>query len=345
MSFLFPDRDAPQDDDPFASTRMSFGDHIEDLRSHMLRAIYGFLVALIAGFAVAREVTHFIVAPVEAELMKIHERRLQEAEERFNKGDKDLNDLNEVREKKEKIYLPDLGLKPPPGGSEWATVRMRYHPVQSSFDNLRIEQKIRPPTLKSFTVMETFIVWMKVAVYVAIVLASPWIFIQLWSFIAAGLYPHEKRLVNYYLPGSIALFLIGVVFCQFVVMPRALDYLLSFNEWIGGLEPELRLSDWLSFALMMPIMFGLSFQTPLIMYFLYRMGFVDWQTYVKRRRLAWFGLALVAVILTASPDAVSYLAMTIPLWGLYELGIILCRVLKRPEFESDETELEELVEV
>src|SRR5207245_10128940 len=84
----------------------------------------------------------------------------------------------------------------------------------------------------SLSVVEAFMTYFKVALRCGLVLGSPWIFIQIWSFIAVGLYPHEKRLVNVYLPFSLLLFLIGVLACQFLVIPKAVGALLWFNEWL-----------------------------------------------------------------------------------------------------------------
>jgi sec-independent protein translocase protein TatC len=102
-----------------------------------------------------------------------------------------------------------------------------------------------------------------------------------------------------------------------------LRYLLSFNEWLG-FEPELRLSDWLSLALFMPLMFGCAFQTPLVMVVLDRLGVVDAATFRRHRRLAIFLWAIAAAVLTVTPDIVNMLALALPLWGLYEVGILLC---------------------
>jgi sec-independent protein translocase protein TatC len=345
MSFLFPDHDVPQDDDPFANTRMSFGDHIEDLRRHLLRAIYGFLVALVAGVALARPATIYLAEPVEVELKRIYDRRVAAARDNSRVNDDVLNQPREME-----VYLAveplarALGVKRPNDAPEKVAVTMSVRPWDVFDVTDPALSVVRPQSLKSFTVMESFMVWLRVAIYIALVLAAPWIFIQLWSFIAAGLYPQEKRLVNYYLPVSIALFLTGVVFCQFVVIPRAVEYLLSFNEWLG-LQPELRLSDWLSFAVLAPLIFGVAFQTPLLMFFLYRLGIVNRESYSQHRRIAWFGLACAAVILVPSPDVFTFLALTFPLWALYELGIVLCRFAPRPEFATEDTELEQMVEV
>src|SRR5207302_87405 len=105
----------------------------------------------------------------------------------------------------------------------------------------------------------------------------------------------------------------GVALCEFVVLPVSVRYLLSFNEWLGY-EPDLRLSDWLGFALFLPLVFGLAFQTPLVMLFLDRVGIVDADVYRRNRRLAIFLLCVAAAILTVTPDAVGMLSLAVPLW-------------------------------
>src|SRR5262249_39623466 len=125
----------------------------------------------------------------------------------------------------------------------------------------------RRPALSTMNVMEGFMVYIKVCAFTGLVISSPWVFWQIWAFVAAGLYPHEKKYVHRYLPISLGLFLAGVVVCEFMVIPKAIEALLWFNEWLG-LEPDLRLNEWLSFALLLPLVFGLSFQTPMVMLFL-----------------------------------------------------------------------------
>src|SRR5207302_6353208 len=117
----------------------------------------------------------------------------------------------------------------------------------------------RAPTLGALKVTEPFAVYCQVSLCCGAVLSSPWVFYQLWLFVAAGLYPHERRCVRVYLPASVGLFLAGVALCELVVLPVGVEYLLGFNEWLE-VEPELRLSDWLGFALVMPLAFGISFQ-------------------------------------------------------------------------------------
>src|SRR5262249_19050968 len=159
---------------------------------------------------------------------------------------------------------------------------------------------------------------LKVCMLTGLIVASPWVFYQIWSFIAAGLYPHEKKLVNVYLPYSVGLFLAGAFVCQFLVLPRAIAGLLWFNEWLG-MDPDLRLNEWLTFAILMPLVFGVSFQTPLVMLFIYTIGLLDIDGFRKGRRIAYFVIALIAAIIMPSPDLLSWTLLVGPMWLLYEL--------------------------
>jgi sec-independent protein translocase protein TatC len=175
------------------------------------------------------------------------------------------------------------------------------------------------------------------------------VFYHIWAFVAAGLYPNEKKLVHVYLPFSLALFLGGVVICQFAVMPRAVEAMLWFNEWLD-LDATLRLEEWLSFALLMPVVFGLSFQTPLVMMFAHKIGVITVDMYREKRRIAWFSMSIFAALITPSVDPVSMLFLWVPMGCLYELGILLCVYQGGEDQGLAEWELEdqrkgELVEV
>jgi sec-independent protein translocase protein TatC len=112
------------------------------------------------------------------------------------------------------------------------------------------------------------------------------------------------------------------------------------------MEPDLRLNEWLGFAIFMPIIFGIAFQTPLVMLFLERMGIMRVATYRASRRIAWFLMAVFAAVLTPSADALSVLLMWVPMCLLYELGIWLCVwTPQRPGLEIEVPESEEMVEV
>jgi sec-independent protein translocase protein TatC len=178
-------------------------------------------------------------------------------------------------------------------------------------------------SITTLSAQEAFGIYVKAALLVGVVLASPWIFYQLWTFVAAGLYPHEKRWVWMFLPISIGLFLAGVLLAFFFVFDFVLDYLLQFNEWLG-LDPDPRISEWLSFVLILPIGFGIGFQLPLVMLFLERIGVVEAETYASQWRIAVLVIVVVSAVLTPA-DPYSMLFLAAPLCLLYFGGIALCR--------------------
>lgn len=192
-------------------------------------------------------------------------------------------------------------------------------------------QSLEPVT---FNVQEAFMTYLKVSLIAGIVLASPWIFYQLWQFVAAGLYQHERKYVYVYGTMSLVLFIVGAAFCFYAVFPFVLKFLLGFNATIG-VTPQIRLSEWISFAVLMPLMFGISFQLPLVMRFLAAISLFDEEAYRSKRRLAILVIAFLSMILTPA-DPFSMLLMMFPLIFLYELGILLCRygVTKNP-FEGE----------
>lgn len=336
-------------EDYFQDTRMSFWDHIEILRVHLFRAIAGFVVALIGGLFIGQYAVEFIARPVEDQLNKFYERRVKAVEQQLLDGNTELIEINKPKDVvmsfKRGQLADTLGIKLPPDGPEFVDLNVQIRPLEVAGILAAAQRKIgRRPALSTLSVTEAFIVYFKVSIYVGLILAAPWIFYQLWSFIAAGLYPNEKRLVHVYLPFSVILFFLGVILCQFFVIPVAIDYLLSFNEWMN-LEPDLRLNEWLSFAIMMPLIFGIAFQLPMVMLALYRVGIVDVELYTKHRRIAMFLMAVLAIILSASPDVFSMMSLTVPLWVLYEVGILMCRWSPRPAYVEDEPEPEEMIEV
>ena len=159
------------------------------------------------------------------------------------------------------------------------------------------------------------------------ILASPFIFFFIWQFVAAGLYPHEQRYVHIFLPFSLALFLAGAALAFFGVFQFVLRFFFSFSGWMGiDLEP--RITDWLSFVLILPLGFGIAFQLPLVMLFLERIGIFTVASYLASWRISVLVIAFLAMLFTPS-DPYSMLLMMSPLIGLYFFGILLCRWMPR----------------
>ena len=184
---------------------------------------------------------------------------------------------------------------------------------------------------KTFKVEEAFMSYLKVVVVFGLVFSSPWILWQAWLFVAAGLYPLERKYVYRYFPMAGLLFIAGAIFCFKIVLPFVLSFLLGFNANLN-VDPQIRLSEWISFATLLPLMFGISFQLPLAMLLLERIGIFDVPGYRENQRLAILVIAIISMLLTPS-DPQSMLAMMIPLVVLYQFGILLCgwKVAPGPE--------------
>lgn len=180
---------------------------------------------------------------------------------------------------------------------------------------------------KSLSAHEAFAIYMKASFLLGAIISSPWVFYQIWSFVAAGLYRHERRFVYIFLPFSLGLFLAGAALAFLYVFEPVLTFLFQFNEWLG-IQLEPRISEWLSFVLILPLGFGVGFQLPLVMLFLERIGIFSVQDYWSQWRLAVVVIFVVAAILTP-PDPSSQLLMAVPLLVLYFGGIALCKLFPR----------------
>jgi sec-independent protein translocase protein TatC len=338
-------------EDLFADTRMTFGEHLEDLRTHLWRALIGFLVAMLISFFPGWTVLQFIAAPVDEAIQEFYGERIDRVAEELQKGSNSaVNSLNEPRELAVEMKAEDLsrlGIKPPDGtpGDGWVGLTLRVPPVSLAVALARAQQLVgRRPGLSTLGPMEAFMAYIKVSAVCGLVLGSPWIFWQLWSFVAAGLYPHEKRLVNVYLPISVVLFIAGALLCQFLVIPKALQALLWFNKWLN-LEPDLRFNEWLGFAILLPVLFGVSFQLPMVMMFLERIGILTVATYVAKWRIAFFLIHAFAAVVTPI-DIFSMESLALTMCALYGLGIALCWFNPhRGELDTDVPDSEEMVEV
>lgn len=174
---------------------------------------------------------------------------------------------------------------------------------------------------------EAFMIWMKAALTFGLVLAAPWVFYQVWNFVAAGLYPHEKNQVYVYLPISILLFIAGASLAFTFVFQPVLDFLFTFNKGMNA-DFDPRIGEWLSFVLILPIGFGLSFQLPLVMLFLNRIGVVAIELYYEQWRVAVLAIFVISMVLTPA-DPISMLLMACPLCLLYVLGIGMCKWMPR----------------
>jgi sec-independent protein translocase protein TatC len=188
--------------------------------------------------------------------------------------------------------------------------------------------------ITSLSAHEAFIIYIKGSLLLGALLASPWIFYQVWSFVAAGLYPHEKRYIHVFLPFSLGLFLTGAATAFFLVFGPVLKFLLYFNVTLG-ITPDIRMNEWWGFVLLLPLGFGISFQLPLVMLFLERIGIFDVAAYLSKWRIAILVIFVASMLLTPA-DPTSMMLMAAPLTVLYFGGIALCKWMPKGQSLFDE---------
>jgi sec-independent protein translocase protein TatC len=192
-------------------------------------------------------------------------------------------------------------------------------------------------TLQTLRPTEGIETYFKIALLSGVIIAMPWILLQLWIFIAEGLETHEKRYVYIFVPAATLLFLIGVAFAWFVLIPTAINFLSDFLPDV--FDAQWTSQEYISFVTGFIFWLGLAFQMPLIFYFLARLGIVTAQALRDQWRVAIVGVAVVAAIITPSIDPVTMLLTMTPLLILYLLSIVLARVGQR-QFQATLTDEE-----
>jgi sec-independent protein translocase protein TatC len=166
---------------------------------------------------------------------------------------------------------------------------------------------------------------MKTALLFGIVLSSPWVFYQLWKFISAGLYRHEKRIVYIISPVCAILFIIGALFFLFVVSPLMIRFFLGFDPGIESVKTQVTLASYTNFMFSMMLVFGLCFQMPVAIVAVNRIGIVSVEALKKARKYVLLAIFIVAAVATPSADVISQIALAVPMYILYEMGILFCR--------------------
>jgi sec-independent protein translocase protein TatC len=181
-------------------------------------------------------------------------------------------------------------------------------------------------------VITPFLVPVKVTAMVAFMVALPYVLYQAWAFVAPGLYSHEKKLILPLVFASTALFLLGIGFAYYFVFGKVFTFINQFAP--KSITPAPDIEAYLGFVLTMFIAFGVTFEIPVAVVVLARMGIVSVDQLKQARPYVIVGAFVVAAVVTP-PDVVSQLLLAIPMVVLYELGIVLARFVARPAGETD----------
>jgi len=353
----------PRTRDLFDDSTMTFGEHLEVLRVHVWRALIGVALGVLLALFFGDKIIGALRGPIDDALRRNNMEEISDDLGGMDFGGF-LNQLFSDEETPEEVPeeepLPQDELlvqvpleslknaieKAAPGTLNPQPVVPQEVAEKPESGEVEVIPINVPLILKSpeialfrqtadrfnhpvtFKVEEAFATYIKISVVAGLVLSSPWLFYQIWLFVAAGLYQHERKYVHIYLPMSIGLFVVGGLFCFFFVFPIVLDFLISFNKWLG-VELQPRLSEYISLVLLLPAMFGISFQLPLIMLFIERIGIMTVQGYLENWRMAVLIISIASMLLTPS-DPTSMLLMMLPLVFLYFGGVLLCKFRPGP---------------
>jgi len=295
---------------------MSLGDHLEELRARLILAVLGLLVGSVVSLIFGTQILRVIRAPYDRTM---NERRVS---------------IETPRMKSEAGAFVELFFKN-------LTLRLDADPNAPGIDPKLVAfiEKVSMETVDAWVqktqataddrgelvVMspaEAFTTYMKVSFVAGLILTSPWVFYQIWMFVAAGLYDSERKYVRTAIPFSTGLFVTGALFFLFGIAPKTLEFFLWFGDIIGATSMW-TLQRYISFITLMMLVFGIAFQTPIAVFILARTGLVPITTLRSVRKYVLLGMAFVAAVATPSADIISMIALLIPLYLLYELGIIL----------------------
>jgi len=184
---------------------------------------------------------------------------------------------------------------------------------------------------------ETFITYLKVSFFAAFFFTSPFILIQIWKFIAPGLYDNEKSAIMPYLVLTPILFILGGALVYYLVMPLAIKFFLSFES--SGINTRLpiqleaKVNEYLSLIMKLIFAFGLSFQLPVILSLLARIGMVD-SIFLKKRRKYVIVIIFASAAILTPPDPITQIGLAIPLLILYELSIFSVKIIESKKKEN-----------
>ena len=196
------------------------------------------------------------------------------------------------------------------------------------------------PQLHQLGVVDAFVEKMKIAILTGVLIASPWVFWQVWSFIAPGLYSREKKLALPFVLASTAFFVGGALFAYFVVFPAGFETLLGFAGILPSgdltVQPTITIGEYVDFCLSMLLAFGVVFEVPVIITFLALAGIVNWKQLMRFSRWWMLIASILAAVLTPTPDIGSQLIMFIPLVVLYFVSVGIAYFFgPKPKVEDD----------
>lgn len=325
-------------DDLFERNTMSFGEHLEQLRMALAKAGLWLAIGTAIGLYYSEPVVQWISAPFREQLRQYHINRVAGAYRSVFRTEPPAFFL-EFMHKQQVVPRSgfvldaaefDRSLSFSEAGDSTRDAWMQSL-ADEKIPNLKRQVWLEPipDNLNSFGIFEGFAIYLQASLIVGITLGLPGMFWHLWNFIAAGLYPYERRKVYKFLPLSVVLFLAGASLAYFVMIELLVQVMLQYNVGLG-VEIQPRLKDCFSLAMWLPLIFGLCFQLPLAMMVLAALGLVSAETFIVHQKVAILAITLVSMLLTPA-DPYTFIGLLIPLALLYYVGIGLCKTCQHSE--------------
>jgi len=328
-------------ENPLDST-MSLGDHLEELRSRLMLAMLGLVIGAVVCLLMGRRIINLIERPY---LNVVQSKIIEPKDEKVAGDPNDLVTafLGNLLEKlatdanapaidpNAVLFIEDVYA---------ATVRARANDPDTKSVKAKAS-KVKADSLdgshlQTLAPSDGFVAYMKISLIAGLIVSCPWVFYQLWMFVAAGLYPKERKYVHIAVPFSAALFIIGALFFLFVIAELALGFLIGFNTRFLGVKSYFTFQNYISFITLLMLVFGIAFQTPIAILILTKTGLVSIATLRKSRKYVILGIFVVAAIATP-PDVISQVSLAIPLYFLFELGIVLSWFMARRKKKKEES--------
>jgi len=270
---------------------MSLGDHLEELRLRMILALAGIVLGLIVCLFFGKHLIGFLERPYNQAM------GLTQLQPIANTEQKSANQIE---------------------------IEIQTDEVASDVMTNSLQPRIGLQTKKP---AEGFTTYLKICLVFGLLLTSPWVFWQAWSFVSSGLYRHEQKFIRVVSPVSALLFVTGALFFLFMVAPLAMTFFMKFNEALN-LASFWMFEDYINLILMLMLVFGLAFQMPIAIVFAERMGLVSIKTLANARKYVIVALTIIAAMATP-PDVISQICLFIPMYALFESGIVACRLLSK----------------
>jgi sec-independent protein translocase protein TatC len=318
--------------DPLDST-MSLGDHLEELRGRLILAFSGLLIGAVICLCFGTQIIKFIEKP--------YRELFQTKDAKSSTKDKTIelieNRFNDIRQKlADDPNTPNIGQETEEFVYRFCTevlVTLSSDP-NFTFKSPSSNQISPPRHLIILRPADGIISYIKIALISGLILTSPWVFYHIWMFVAAGLYAHEKKYVHTAVPFSAALFVTGALFFVLVVAPLTLKFLVKFNEGVLGAMSNFTFADYISFITMLMLIFGVAFQTPIAIFFLTKTGLVSIDGLRRSRKFVLLGIFVLAAMATP-PDVISQVTLAIPLYALFEIGILLSHLSQKKKEKQE----------